>query len=268
MGGTSEGANHDIVRREIVADGHRLDAMLIPATRPGLPVIVMLHEGLGSIALWRDFPARVAARTGAAVLVYSRWGHGNSEALTGPRHVRYMHDEATKALPDVLAAFGLTRPLIVGHSDGASIALLHAGEGGGAVAGLVLLAPHVFVEDMTVESIARIGRDFETGDMAQRMGRYHADPVGVFRGWNDIWLHPDFRSWNIEAALPRISAPVLLIQGADDEYGTLGQLDAIEKAVAGPVSRLVLSACGHSPQRDRPEETLSAIAQFVADIAG
>jgi pimeloyl-ACP methyl ester carboxylesterase len=253
-------------RREIVADGHRLEALLVPARDPERPTLVLLHEGLGSVSLWRDLPQRLAGRTGCAVLAYSRWGHGASDPLTGPRGIRYMHDEALRALPQVLAAFGIVRPVLIGHSDGASIALIHAGEGGGDVRGLVLMAPHVFVEDLTVESIARIGRDFAAGDMATRMGRHHRDPVGVFRGWNDIWLHPDFRAWNIEAGLGRIACPALLIQGADDEYGTLAQLDAIEAGLAGPVERLVLTNCGHAPQKDQPEAVLDAIARFVAGL--
>ncbi len=256
---------------DIVADGHRLETLLIPATRPAAPALVLLHEGLGSIALWRDLPQQLAKATGCAVLAYSRHGHGASDALTVPRTVCYMHDEALLVLPEVLAAFGIERPILIGHSDGASIALIHAalgaGQGAHPLAGLVLLAPHVFVEDITIASIAAIGRTFAETDMGVRMGRYHADPVGVFQGWHRIWLDPAFRAWNIEAGLGAITCPVLLIQGADDEYGTLAQIDAIGAAVSGPVERLVLEACGHSPQRDQPDATLGALSAFVARLS-
>lgn len=251
----------------IVAGGQRLETLLVPAATPGAPTLVLLHEGLGSIALWRDLPQQLAKATGCAVLAYSRHGHGASAPLTGPRTVRYMHDEALVVLPEVLEALGIARPILIGHSDGASIALIHAGQGAGPVAGLVLLAPHVFVEDLTVASIAAIGRTFAETDMGVRMGRYHADPVGVFAGWHRIWLDPAFRGWNIEAGLPAITCPVLLIQGADDEYGTLAQIDAIAARVSGPVERLVLAACGHSPQRDQPDATLAAISGFVARLS-
>jgi len=256
---------------EIVAGGHRLETLLIPATAPAAPTLVLLHEGLGCIALWRDLPQQLAKATGCAVLAYSRHGHGASDPLTGPRTVRYMHDEALLVLPEVLAAFGIERPILIGHSDGASIALIYAGQGAGQgakpLAGLVLLAPHVFVEDITVASIAAIGRTFAETDMGVRMGRYHADPVGVFQGWNRIWLDPAFRAWNIEAGLEAITCPVLLIQGADDEYGTLAQIEAIAAGVSWPVERLVLEACGHSPQRDQPDATLGAISAFVARLS-
>ena len=261
MGGT-DGGGDDIVRREIVAARHRLETMLIPATRPDLPVIVMLHEGLGSIALWRDFPARVAARTGAAVLVYSRRGHGWSEALTGPRHVRYMHDEATKALPDVLAAFGVTRPLIVGHSDGASIALVHAG-GGHPVRAVAVMAPHVFVEPICATSIAKAKQAFETTDLGARLGKYHREARKTFHLWADAWLDPAFLQWNIESFLPGIRCPVLAIQGEGDEYGTMAQVDRIKAQVAGPCELLKLPACGHAPFKDQPGKVLDAIARLV-----
>ena len=259
----------------IVAGGQRLETLLIPAAAPGAPTLVLLHEGLGSIALWRDLPQQLATATGCAVLAYSRHGHGGSAPLTSPRTVRYMHDEALVVLPEVLAALGIERPILIGHSDGASIALIYAGQGVGQgagqgakpVAGLVLLAPHVFVEDITVASIAAIGRTFAETDMGVRMGRYHADPTGVFQGWHRIWLDPAFRAWNIEAGLEAITCPVLLIQGADDEYGTLAQIDAIAARVSGPVERLVLDACGHSPQRDQPDGTLGAISTFVARLS-
>jgi pimeloyl-ACP methyl ester carboxylesterase len=251
----------------VTIQGHRLEYALIPATDPHAPSLVFLHEGLGSLALWKDFPAKVAAATGCRTLVYSRYGYGWSDALMEPRRVDYMHDEAMLALPELLDALGIAEPVLIGHSDGASIALLHAGGTPRPVRGLVLMAPHVFVEEMTIRSIAAAKTVFAMSDLAVRMARYHRDPENVFRGWNDIWLHPEFRAWNIEAYLAAVRCPVLLIQGADDEYGSLAQLDAIEHGVAGPVERLVLADCRHSPQRDQEAATLRALARFVAEHA-
>jgi pimeloyl-ACP methyl ester carboxylesterase len=249
-----------------VVQNHRLEYELIAAADPQAPDLVFLHEGLGSLALWKDFPAKVAAATGSRTLVYSRYGYGQSDALAAPRRVDYMHEEALLALPELLDTFGITAPVLIGHSDGASIALLHAGGMSRPVRGLVLMAPHVFVEDMTIRSIAEAKTVFETTDLAAKLGRYHRDPENVFRGWNDIWLDPEFRGWNIESYLAAVRCPVLLIQGADDEYGSLAQLDAIERGVAGPAERLVLPDCRHSPQRDQEAATLQAITRFVAKV--
>jgi pimeloyl-ACP methyl ester carboxylesterase len=231
------------------------------------PVLVFLHEGLGSISMWRDFPARVAAATGCAAVVYSRYGYGRSDALDAPFAVDYMHREALEALPELLARLRIERPVLVGHSDGASIALVYAGSRDDP-AGLVALAPHVFVEDLSVESIARAKVAFETTDLPQRLARHHADARRTFYGWNDIWLHPDFRRWNIEAFLPAVRCPVLAVQGEDDEYGTMAQVAAVERQVGGRCEVVRLAACGHSPHRDQPEATLAAIARFVAALPG
>ena len=247
----------------LLVNRRRLEYQWIGATTRAAPVLVFLHEGLGSVALWRDFPARVAAATGCAALIYSRYGYGGSEKLAGPRGVGYMHEEALETLPALLAELGIAEPLLIGHSDGASIALIHAGARRWNLRGLVLEAPHVFVEDVTVTSIAAAKEAWRTTDLRQRLARYHDDVDGAFTGWNDIWLHPDFRAWNIEETLPRIDCPVLVIQGADDEYGTPAQLDAIERQVSGPVELLLLSDCKHSPHRDQPEATLAAIVRFV-----
>ncbi len=245
----------------ISVGGRRIELERIPAGVPGRPVLVFLHEGLGSVAMWRDFPARVAHACGCDAFVYSRLGYGRSAPLDGPRGVRYMHDEALIALPDVLRAAGVARPVLVGHSDGGSIALIHAGSGH-PVAGLVLLAPHVFVEDVSIASIAAAGRAYEETDLRARLARYHDDVDSAFRGWNDIWLHPDFRGWNIEAYLPRVACPVLAIQGEDDEYGTMEQVRRIERQ-APDVDVLALADCRHSPHRDQPEAAIDAIVRFV-----
>jgi pimeloyl-ACP methyl ester carboxylesterase len=243
--------------------GHRLECVRIRGAKSA-PTLVFLHEGLGSVALWKDFPARVADATGCPVLVYSRAGYGRSSPAALPRAPDYMHIEALTVLPALLDRLGIADPVLVGHSDGASIALLHAGSGRRPVRALVALAPHVFVEDMSIASIAEVRRQYDTTDLRERLARRHADPEAAFRGWNDIWLAPAFRSWNIEACLPGVRCPLLMIQGRDDEYGSAAQLDAIERQVGGKVARIELADCRHSPHRDQPEATLAAIADFVA----
>lgn len=251
----------------LCAAGRSLEYEWIEAASPGRPVLVFLHEGLGSIRQWRDFPSRLAGATGAAALVYDRYGYGNSDVLAEQRvSVRFMHDEALESLPQVLAAMKIDAPVLVGHSDGASIALIYAGAGNPA-SGLALMAPHVFVEDIGIRSIERAKREFESGDLAQRLGRYHRDPRKTFYLWNDAWLDPEFRAWNIEQYLPGIRCPVVALQGIDDEYGTMAQLDTIQAKVRGPCELAKLPACGHSPHRDQPEATLAALTRFVATLA-
>ena len=247
----------------LVAGAHSLEYEWIGGSEPTL---VFLHEGLGSIRQWRDFPSRVAKASGRRVLLYNRYGYGDSDVLAEPRvSVRFMHDEALVALPQLLEALRVESPILVGHSDGASIALIHAGAGH-PVRGLVLMAPHVFVEEMGLRSIERVKQEFETTDLPQRLGRYHRDARRTFYLWNDAWLDPEFRRWNIEEYLPRIKAPVLAIQGVNDEYGTLAQLASIKEKVKGPCELLELPACGHSPHRDQPEQVLGALVLFVAKI--
>ena len=248
--------------------GQELECVRIGSDRAG-PTLVFLHEGLGSVASWRDFPRRVADVTGRPVLVYSRAGYGRSSRLASPRTPRYMHDEALITLPALLDALAISDPILIGHSDGASIALIHAGSGIRPVRAVVAMAPHVFVEALSISGIEKAKEAFERTDMRDlraRLGRYHADADAAFRGWNDVWLSPGFRDWNIEYSLPGIGCPLLLIQGRDDEYGTMAQLDAIERGVSRTTERVELDACGHSPQRDQPEATLAAIAGFVAAL--
>jgi len=247
-------------------DGHRLETTWIAPARPGLPTIVMLHEGLGSIALWKDFPERLAARTGCGLLLYSRYGHGASSVLEGDRPVAYMHHEAEIVLPALLGHFGIARPILFGHSDGGSIALIYAGFRPDDVAGLILEAPHVFVEDLTVASIAKLKELYRTTDLAGKLGRYHHSVDRTFRGWNDIWLDPRFKFWNIERYLPAIRCPILAIQGLDDEYGTRAQLETI--VAATPATDMVmLAACGHSPHRDQARHVLERSAAFIERVA-
>lgn len=253
--------------RFVEAGGHRLECRIYLAHQTARPTLVFLHEGLGSVAMWRDFPARVSHVTGCRTVVYSRYGYGESDVLAAPHDTGYMHREAHEALPDLLAALGITRPVLVGHSDGASIALIHAGSGF-HVSGLVLMAPHCFVEDVSIRSIRDAKVAAETTDLIAKLGRYHRDAAKTFYGWNDIWLHPDFRAWNIEDLLPAITCPVLAIQGVDDEYGTLAQIDVIaDKASnSADVDLLKLADCRHSPHRDQPEAVIEAITGFLDSL--
>ncbi len=249
----------------LYAAGHRLEYEWIDAAEPGKPVLVFLHEGLGSIRQWRDFPLRVVKSTGCPALVYARYGYGQSDVLEAPHTTRFMHREALEALPQVLAALGIEAPIMVGHSDGASIALIHAGAGH-AVRGLVLEAPHVFVEEHGLAGIREAKQAFESSDLPQKLCKYHRDAAKTFYGWNDVWLSEAFRAWNIEDSLPGIRCPVLAIQGEDDQYGTMAQVEAIARQVNGPCQVVKLAGCGHSPHREQPQATLDAVARFVNRI--
>ena len=228
-------------------------------------VIVFLHEGLGSLAMWRDYPQALCAAAGARGLVYSRYGYGRStpRPATEKWPVEFMHAQAEDVLPALIARLGITDPpWLFGHSDGGSIALLYAAAHPGNVAGLVVVAPHVFVEDVSVASIEQARVAYAATDLKNRLAHYHDDPDSAFLGWNDIWLDPAFRAWNIEACLPRIRCPLLAVQGEDDEYGTMAQIDAIARRV--PQARLLkLPACGHSPHRDQPALLTEAVKAFL-----
>jgi len=231
----------------------------------GARTLVFLHEGLGSIRQWREFPAQVAGATGWRALVYDRYGYGRSDVLREPRvGVEFMHDGALNELPELLENLNVRDPVLVGHSDGASIALIHAGTY--EVRGVVAMAPHVFIEDICIDSIAKAAGAFETTDLPARLGKYHRDARKTFHLWADAWLDPAFRDWNIEEYLPRIKCPVLAIQGQGDEYGTMAQLDAIRQRAGGPCELLKLPDCGHSPHRDQPERVVRAIADFVKGL--
>lgn len=241
--------------------GQCLEAQRWPGA--GTPIL-LLHEGLGSVAMWRAFPGALAEKTGRPVIAWSRLGYGWSDVLPGARDPDYMHIEADKvfALLDVL---GIERAVLLGHSDGGSIALIAAARRPTRVAALILEAPHVYVETLTVESIAKVKQTYLETDFGKKLDRYHRDAIGVFSHWNDIWLDPRFRDWNIESLLPAIAAPTLLIQGRDDEYGTIDQLDRIA-AVLKDTRRLELSSCGHSPHRDQPEAVLEACSNFLETL--
>ena len=243
-------------------DGARLEVERIDVGRAAASPVVMLHEGLGSVAMWKDFPHRVAHAVNRDVVVYSRAGYGRSSPAKLPYAVRYMHDEALAVLPRLLDACGIGRPILLGHSDGGSIALIHAAAASRPVAGLALMAPHVIVEDVSIASIAAAKVAWRTTDLRARLSRYHDDVDRAFIGWNDIWLHPDFRAWNIEALVRDVRCPVLAIQGEDDEYGTMDQIERIAR-LAPDVELVRLADCRHSPHRDQPEAVLEALVRFV-----
>jgi pimeloyl-ACP methyl ester carboxylesterase len=231
------------------------------------PTIVMLHEGLGSAALWGDFPDRLQAATGAGVFVYSRAGYGASSAVKLPRPLDYMHVEALQVLPKLLDQIGFRRGLLVGHSDGASIAAIYAGGvQDHRVRALALIAPHFIVEDISVTSIAEIKQAYETANLKEKLARWHADVDNAFYGWNGAWLDPEFRNWDISEYLAYIRVPVAIIQGADDQYGTLRQVEIAEAECHCPVDVTILGGAGHSPHREAPEATLTALSDFANSV--
>lgn len=246
-------------------NGVELETRLIPGAAEK-PWLVLLHEGLGSVSLWRDFPDKLARRTGLRTLVYSRRGYGQSARLTAPRETDFMHHEALAVLPSLLGAFDIDRTILIGHSDGASIALIHAANHPERIAGAVLMAPHVMVEDISRRSIARVTETYETSELRQRLARHHAHVDDAFLGWSRIWLDPRFATWSLEPECRRLRVPTLLIQGEDDEYGTLAQLEVIENAAPMPPRRLVLADCGHSPHRDKEREVIKAITTFTSPL--
>jgi pimeloyl-ACP methyl ester carboxylesterase len=231
------------------------------------PTLVMLHEGLGSAALWGDFPEKLAAATGAGVFAYSRAGYGASSPAGLPRPVDYMHVEALEVLPKILNAIGFRRGLLVGHSDGASIAAIYAGGvQDHRVRGLALLAPHFVVEDISVQSIAEIKTAYETTGLREKLGRWHKNVDNAFYGWNEAWLDARFREWDISEYLAYIRVPVLIVQGADDQYGTIRQIEIAKEECYCPVDVTVVAGAGHSPHREAAEITLNAITDFAGRI--
>ncbi|MDP4073569.1 alpha/beta fold hydrolase [Acidovorax sp. A1169] len=247
----------------------QIEHQWIAPERSDAPLIVFLHEGLGSVAMWKDFPERLCNAAGVRGLVFSRPAYGRSTPREADEtwDVDFMHRQAHEVLPAFFGALGLTEaPWLLGHSDGGSIALLYAARFPEAVRGLVLMAPHIFVEDVTIANI-EIARDaYRSTDLPARLGRYHDDADSAFWGWNRIWLHPPFQQWNIEAEIGAIRAPVLAIQGVDDEYGTLAQIRGIARRVPG-TELLELPACGHSPHRDRPDAVIAAATDFIAQTS-
>ena len=245
-------------------DGARLEYVWHGPAPAQAPTLVFLHEGLGSISQWRTFPAELSSRLGCGALAYSRCGHGRSEGLTAPRSIHFMHDEATTVLPHLLDVFEVRRPILVGHSDGASIALIYAGSGFGDPIALLLEAPHVFVEDVTVTRIGELREQYRTTDLRTRLARHHGDNVDtLFQYWTDVWLRPEFRAWNIEAFLPDVSCPTLVIQGRQDEYGTERQVTALVAALDGRGEGVILDRCGHAPHIDQRATVEDIMSAFV-----
>jgi pimeloyl-ACP methyl ester carboxylesterase len=242
----------------------RLEYRMIGRWPSDAPTIIMLHEGLGCVGLWGDFPDRLAAATGVGVFVYSRAGYGGSSPVALPRPLTFMHQEAHDVLPRLLAAIGFRSGLLLGHSDGASIATIYAGcVPDHRVRGLVLIAPHFFTEDMGLAEIARARTAYRSGDLRARLARWHRDVDNAFRGWNDAWLDPDFRTWNITDALSAIRIPILIMQGEHDQYGTQAQIAVAQQECAGPVDVAVLPGIRHAPHREAADATLRAVAAFA-----
>jgi pimeloyl-ACP methyl ester carboxylesterase len=228
------------------------------------PTLVLLHEGLGCVALWRDFPEALVAATGCGVFAWSRFGYGGSDPVTLPRPMSYMHDEALAVLPRVLDAAGVRRAVLIGHSDGGSIAAIHAGAvRDPRVCGVVLIAAHFFVEELNIASIAAIRATYEEGDLRARLARYHRDVEVAFRGWNDAWLDPRFRAFDITEHVARIRVPILALQGSEDPYGTAEQLRVLERVAHCPVETRLIAGARHAPHLEAKEATLAAIVPFV-----
>ena len=252
----------------ITIAGVRLEAACWGPPPGEAPTVVMLHEGLGSVGLWRDFPEKIAAATGWGVFAWSRAGYGRSDPAPLPRPVDYMTREATEVLPHVLDAIGFRRGVLLGHSDGATIAAEYAGGVEDLrVRGLILIAPHFFTEPAGLAAIAEAKAAYDGGDLRGRLAKHHEHVDVAFNGWADAWLNPAFHDWNVAECIDYLRVPTLAIQGREDRYGTLAQIEELETRSYAPVDRLVLDGCGHSPHREKPEETLGAVAEFVARLA-
>ncbi|MDY7578412.1 alpha/beta hydrolase [Herbaspirillum sp. RTI4] len=245
-----------------------LEYQWVGAEKSDYPVVVFLHEGLGSIALWKDFPQQFCAQHGLKGLVFSRYGYGNSTPRPADERfpVDFMHQQAREVLPLFFKEVGVTSPWLFGHSDGGSIALLYAAFSPEQVSGIVVVAPHIFVEQMTVEAIAEARQAYLEQGLRGRIARYHTDVDSAFWGWNDVWLDPAFRSWDIEALLPAIRCPVLAVQGDQDEYGTMAQIQGIQQQVPHTVLS-TLTGCGHSPHREQAEALSFIAANFITKTA-
>ncbi|UCG12342.1 MAG: alpha/beta hydrolase [Deltaproteobacteria bacterium] len=266
-------ATGDISVRDffVEAAGHRLRVRQLSHSHDesaiNHPVLVFLHEGLGCIELWHDIPMILAEKTGLDALIYDRWGHGKSDPLNVRRTIRYVHDEALDSLPDVLKTCGVSDAILIGHSDGGTIALIFAAKYPKIVRGIVTEAAHVFVDQITLDGIRSAVKTYETSNLKQKLTRYHGDNTELlFRGWSDTWLSPEFKEWNIEDCLPRVTCPILVIQGEDDEYGTVEQVRAITTQVAGPSESLLIPGCGHIPHHQARDVVLDGMGRFILSL--
>jgi pimeloyl-ACP methyl ester carboxylesterase len=256
-------------RFDLRAAGRWLHAeRIVPEQAAAYPTLVFLHEGLGSIPQWKEFPAQLCAATGLSGLVYERWGFGRSEPLTEQRTTHYLHYEARESLPRVLEACAIDQPpILIGHSDGGTIALLFAAAYPDRTRAIITEAAHVFVEEVTLAGIRKAKRLYQSTDLPRHLARYHGENTdAMFRGWCDTWLRPDFRNWNMEAELPAIICPALIIQGEDDEYGTPAQVEAIAAGVSGPVQTWLIPHCGHIPHHQAREAVLQKMQTFIAGV--
>ena len=251
----------------LIVDGKTLEYYALGPAPGKAPTIVMLHEGLGCAALWRDFPSRLAEATGMGVFVYSRLGYGQSDATELPKPLDFMNREAIDVLPRVLDQLGFQRGVLFGHSDGATIAAIYCGSVEDfRVRGLIVEAPHFFTEPDGLAAIAAIKEHYASGDLKQRMAKYHRDPDGAFRGWNDTWLDPGFTDWNVADVIDYLRIPTLAIQGRDDTYGTLAQINEIETRAYSPVDTLILEDCGHAPHQEKPQAVLDTVSEFTTRL--
>lgn len=247
--------------------GHALEYACWGPAPDQAPTLVMLHEGLGSIAQWRDLPARLAAATGFGVLAFARAGYGGSDPVTLPRPLNYMTREAEDTLGPLLDAAGISQAVLLGHSDGATIAAIYGGSVSDMrVRGLVLIAPHFFVEADGLLAIHAAGKAFRDGDLRARLSKYHRNVDVAFNGWHDAWTDPAFASWNVADCIDHLRIPVLAIQGREDPYGTLAQISEIEERIYSPLETLILEGCGHAPHLEHPEQTEMAIVEFCARL--
>jgi pimeloyl-ACP methyl ester carboxylesterase len=245
----------------------RLEYRMIGPRPDAAPTIVMLHEGLGCVGLWGDFPDKLQQPLGCGVFVYSRAGYGKSSPVKLPRPLTYMHEEARDTLPKLLDAIGFQRGLLLGHSDGASIAAIYAGSHQDhRIGGLVLMAPHFFTEDMGIASIEEARKAYETGDLKPRLARWHADVDNAFKGWNGAWLDPDFRKWDITEQLAFIRVPILIVQGEDDQYGTQGQIEVAKQECYCPVEVALYPGVRHAPHREAPALLLASVSEFATRL--
>ncbi len=252
---------------DTVIDGHRIEYRLEAPRLTGYPTVVFLHEGLGAMSAWRDFPEQLAVRTGCGVLTYSRWGYGGSDRRPPPWPVTFLHDEARTALPALLEKTGITRPILFGHSDGGSIALMAAAQHPELVAGIITEAAHVMVEAVTTGGLHALRHRYATGTLRSSLQRLHGDNVDdVFNGWSGVWTSPVMHDWSLHAELPNVVCPVLAVQGTDDEFGTPAQVEAIVSRVAGPAESWLIDDCGHTPHRERVDAVLARAAEFIQGV--